>query len=717
VTGALNSVVLDRLSGTGNRIVMADASGSLYATSSAAATGLPDGTTGQTLRHNGTSWIANSVLFNNGTNVGIGTTNPGNSRLSVAGIANGTDALVNIDNSTGTGRGLFINSNGTTNVGFIVQTPLSTSLTTGKVFSGMVAGDSYTRFMFYSDGKYGIGPGNADRDTFISRHAANTLKVSSDGGTGFGNLVVTGNVGVGTTNPQLNLDVNGSAIFSDIIYSSKISSSQSSTGRVNVDLGYFSISNKEKREIRIPAGGNSSDVINGLFKIRVVGDTGSVGTRSYIEKTIYISTYISPGYIYAQKSYVSDYMQSDFVRISDFFYDSNTDEIVLTLWWVSTSSRGYDVSIEYFGKNANKFLNATVSNPITYVAGEEPPKEIVSIAPDSDLYVPHSVGIGTANPGTRLSVVGDGNYSIDASSYKIGNVATPTVATDAANKDYVDSAIPTVPAQLWSGTLNGNIWNGTAGAGNVGIGVTSPTAKLDINIPAATGQAGLKIFKASDINQAALSVQHSTGVDTRKIAEFLNMNGTVMLIRGDGNVGIGTTTPGSKLHVVGNTELAGDVNITASSTLNMLGGNINAVNKLTVNTIDPLYNIKGVNYSTFAPSMVGGVKEEYVGFLEINKPLQNGEYEKIIDFDQVAEGSDLWVWHKTIDFSPNNVQVIITPIAQFANTYYFIEDNKLVLRADKEVEVSYRLTGNRHDWKEWPTRALDQTEKAGFIID
>ncbi|MFH0956141.1 MAG: hypothetical protein V1801_02945 [Candidatus Falkowbacteria bacterium] len=35
------------------------------------------GTSGQTLRHNGTTWIADSNLFNNGTNVGIGTTIPG----------------------------------------------------------------------------------------------------------------------------------------------------------------------------------------------------------------------------------------------------------------------------------------------------------------------------------------------------------------------------------------------------------------------------------------------------------------------------------------------------------------------------------------------------------------------------------------------------------------------------------------------------------------
>ena len=38
--------------------------------------GLPSGASGQTLRHDGTNWIANSLLFNNGSNVGIGTTSP-----------------------------------------------------------------------------------------------------------------------------------------------------------------------------------------------------------------------------------------------------------------------------------------------------------------------------------------------------------------------------------------------------------------------------------------------------------------------------------------------------------------------------------------------------------------------------------------------------------------------------------------------------------------
>jgi hypothetical protein len=46
--------------------------------------GLPSGILGQTLRHNGTSWMATNNLFNNGTNIGIGTTSP-TERLEVNG--------------------------------------------------------------------------------------------------------------------------------------------------------------------------------------------------------------------------------------------------------------------------------------------------------------------------------------------------------------------------------------------------------------------------------------------------------------------------------------------------------------------------------------------------------------------------------------------------------------------------------------------------------
>ena len=75
------------LGGAGSVLVMADNDGTLYATSSSAllppgSATLPPGISGQTLRHDGTVWTADSNLFNDGANVGIGTTIP-RTRLSL----------------------------------------------------------------------------------------------------------------------------------------------------------------------------------------------------------------------------------------------------------------------------------------------------------------------------------------------------------------------------------------------------------------------------------------------------------------------------------------------------------------------------------------------------------------------------------------------------------------------------------------------------------
>lgn len=75
--------------------------------------------------------------------------------------------------------------------------PLSTDLNTGKAFELKVTGEANGRAMFYTDGKYAVGPGSSGRDTVLSRSAANTFRVSSDGSTGAGHFEILGRASAG----------------------------------------------------------------------------------------------------------------------------------------------------------------------------------------------------------------------------------------------------------------------------------------------------------------------------------------------------------------------------------------------------------------------------------------------------------------------------------------------------------------------------------------
>jgi len=71
--------------------------------------GVGTGTSGQTLRHNGTSWIGSSTLYNNGTNVGIGTTSP-SQKLHVNGNLRLTGSLYDAGNLPGTSGQLLLST-------------------------------------------------------------------------------------------------------------------------------------------------------------------------------------------------------------------------------------------------------------------------------------------------------------------------------------------------------------------------------------------------------------------------------------------------------------------------------------------------------------------------------------------------------------------------------------------------------------------------------
>ncbi len=374
-----------------------------------------------------------------------------------------------------------------------------------------------------------------------------------------------------------------------------------------------------------------------------------------------------------------------------------------------------------------------------------------------------SVGIGTTAPAYKLDVQGTGNFT------GVVNVGTPTSASNAATKSYVDSAVSaissgsanyvdTYPNTSYTFDTLGTLGN-SAGMDNASDGPSGTTWYHFINLSypysatnmwqsqivikpnttgmwfrsraSATGGTGgwtawNRLLNTgadpypSNMNQYVRTTDSPTfaGLTVSGTASFTqpvvvgtptagNMAATKSYV--DSAVGGGGAGVFSTLTVTGNWNISG----AAQGGLNMNGYNITGVGTLGVTTIDPLYRIGGTDYETFAPTMVG-VNEEVTGNGTLVK--QGSDYEYAVNFPQLAHGSDLWVWYQTVDFSKDTVNAVATPYGQFAEIYYTIDGSTLTFHGNAPAQFSFRLTGKRFDWQKWPTTAAEQGRTPGFVL-
>jgi hypothetical protein len=370
-------------------------------------------------------------------------------------------------------------------------------------------------------------------------------------------VTATGNVGIGTTSPGTKLEVSGSTQVITIRTSYPSDSSQRGaflwkdganiTGSIDtrydgttVDMYFGSLYNSgynSTTRLVIKGNGNvgigttspgSTLEVDGSFN--VVNGNNSITHFNYVDG----STNYVRGITYFDNA--SAYFTGGNVGIG-------TTSPAQKLDVVGRVRASYD---------ANNYYEIGASSSGGFVVGKNGGTETVNIRTYGDShFTGGNFGIGTSSPAAKLHVYG-GYIKVEGSAtdqYYLEGTRTGVGTTiriyDNANTAYIDS----YNNMAFRANQNG----GSGGSfrftgGNVGIGTTSPGAKLTIS-ETSTATPALNIETA----RYGISLQGDGTSNTQYLLNLQSNGGAteVMRVQSSGNVGIGTTAPGYKLSVNG----------------------------------------------------------------------------------------------------------------------------------------------------------------------
>ena len=184
-------------------------------------------------------------------------------------------------------------------------------------------------------------------------------------------------------------------------------------------------------------------------------------------------------------------------------------------------------------------------------------------------------GTGASALATNNVLLGNGTSALQAvAPGASGNVLTSNGSTWTSAASSTNWA---APGTIGSTTPNTGAFTTLTASGNVGIGTTNPTYKLDVAGSVRLGStSGATTVEIGDIDTAEWRV--STGGYGLSFSNDFDNNGTYdtrVYVAKDGNVGIGTTAPGQKLSVAGTIEsTSGGVKFPDGTTQSSAAGNL-----------------------------------------------------------------------------------------------------------------------------------------------
>lgn len=495
------------------------------------------------------------VIRNN--KVGIGTTNPSykldiNGSLGINASTSDTNwpFVVSDNSSAGSRYGLNkAGSMGFNHADAYAQLQLVGTNGAYLDLTNSVGGDSNARLIYYTNNRLDLTYG------FINK---GTISLNSNG------------VGIGTTNPAWALDVSGTAVrsfASGAVEPGFIVDYASSNG-----YGGLFIHTNGARKWRIGNVGDTDATNPALF----IWQEG-VGARMYFRNNGYIgvgTTIVDNKLSVSVPSDSALGNSADGLRITD-----GTKFCALFRHGTGYNYAGLAGSGSMLYSYDRMAIIADTSNPISFHAGGGERARIESNG---------NVGIGTTNPSSKLHVYDNGGSfrtDLDAT-YHMGifNEYVSTYVTrtkfgrysNTSNLEiYYDIAgteEARITRNLSTAVLKFNRSSTTDmiidGVGNVGIGTNAPTNTLQV-----VGQIAIKGDQSAD--NAKIHIQASDNSNRYTIETDLDANtnndllifrsntaDNMLVLKGNGNIGINTTNPADKIHISG-----GGISFTSSTGL------------------------------------------------------------------------------------------------------------------------------------------------------
>lgn len=168
-----------------------------------------------------------------------------------------------------------------------------------------------------------------------------------------------------------------------------------------------------------------------------------------------------------------------------------------------------------------------------------------------------NVGINTTDPKTKLHVASANGSDVPTAGTATGGLfVSNTNKTYGTNMGVSGSGWSFIQSQRADGLSNLYSLNLQPLGGSVGIGTTSPRSKLQVegvtgSVPALGAAASAAQIGGSTYGTLFSTLTSGTGVIQQGRSDGVTLTFPLLINPNGGNVGIGTTSPNSKLHVAG----------------------------------------------------------------------------------------------------------------------------------------------------------------------